>query len=62
MHIKKRFIRIAKQFTDEAKRDWVYKPYGKDPFSMSVLQLEASNNTKLSTKLLKKMLNTEKEA
>ena len=55
MHIKKRFLRIAKQFTDESKRDWVYKPYGKNPRSMSVIQLEASNNTELSTKLLKGM-------
>ncbi len=62
MHIKKKFLRIAKQFTDEAKRNWVYKPYGKDPFSMSVLQLEASNNTELSTKLLKEMFNPSKEA
>ena len=61
MHIKKKFIRIAKQFTDEAKRDWVYKPYGKNPRSMSVIQLEARNDTELSTKLLKEMLNTEKE-
>ena len=62
MHIKKRFIRIAKQFTDEAKRDWVYKPYGKNPRSMSVIQLEAKNNTELSTELLKDMFNPSKEA
>ncbi len=62
MHIKKRFIRIAKQFTDEAKGNWVYKPYSRNPRSMSVIELEASNDTELSTKLLKEMLNTEKEA
>ncbi len=62
MHIKKRFIKIAKQFTDEAKRNWVYKPYGKNPRSMSVIQLEAKNNTELSTELLKDMFNPSKEA
>ncbi len=60
MHIKRRFIRIAKQFTDEAKRNWVYKPYGKNPRSMSVIQLEARNNTELSSKLLKGMFNPPK--
>ncbi len=62
MKIKKRFVKIANQFTDEAKRNWVYKPYGKNPRSMSVIQLEARNDTELSTKLLKEMLNTAKEA
>lgn len=60
----KQFIKIAKQFTDEAKRNWVYKPYDtkEKPRSMSVIQLEASNDTKLSKKLLKEMFCTEKEA
>ena len=60
MHIKKRFLRIAKQFTDEAKRDWVYKPYWTKPRSMSVIHLESMSDTKLSKKLLKEMLNPPK--
>ena len=55
------FIKIAKQFTDEAKGNWVYKPYRKNPRSMSIIELEAKFDTKLSKKLLKEMLNKEDE-
>ena len=65
MKKRERFLKITKQFTDESKRDWVYKPYGKNPRSMSVIEFEAKFDTKLSKKLLKEMIkifNTRMEA
>ena len=60
MNQSKQFIKIAKQFTDEAKRNIVYKPYDTkiQPRSLSVIQFEAMKDTKLSKKLLKEMLIT----
>ena len=46
---------MCKRVPEETKRNLVYKPYGKHPMSLSIIQLEVDNDTKRGIKILNEM-------